>query len=100
LQSVRENERSKLKAALRLQNQLLAARDYAEGVIEAVPPVLVLDEKLRVQTANKSFFKAFKMSSHQTLNRPVYELGNGQWAMGHSQTAHLARGGPAAEEVV
>jgi len=79
LQSVRQNERMKLEEAFLLQNQLLAARDYAEGVIEAGPPLLVLDEKLGVQTANNSFFKTFKISARQTLNRPVYELGNGQW---------------------
>jgi PAS domain S-box-containing protein len=75
----RRNERRKLEGAFLLQNQLLAARDYGEAIIEAVPPLLVLDEKLRVQTANASFCKAFKISSSQTVNRRVYELGNGQW---------------------
>src|SRR5436190_17106469 len=79
LQSVRRNERLKLEEAVLLQKQLLATRDYAEAVIEAVPPLLVLDEKLRVQTANESFCKKFKISARQTLNRRVYELGNGQW---------------------
>jgi PAS domain S-box-containing protein len=69
----------KLEEAFLLQKQLLAARDYAEDVIEAVPPLLVLDEKLRVQTANKSFCKSFKISRSQMLNRRVYELGNGEW---------------------
>jgi PAS domain S-box-containing protein len=68
-----------LEEAFVLQNQLLAARDYAESVVEAVPPLLVLDDKLRVQTANESFCKAFKISSRQAVNRLVYELGNGQW---------------------
>jgi PAS domain S-box-containing protein len=75
----RRNERRKLEGAFLLQNQLLAARDYGEAIIEAVPPLLVLDEKLRVQTANASFCKAFKISLGQTVNRRVYELGNGQW---------------------
>ncbi|HEV2393803.1 MAG TPA: PAS domain S-box protein [Verrucomicrobiae bacterium] len=78
-QRARQQERPKLEEALLLQNQLLAARDYAEAVIEAVPPLLVLDEKLRVRTANQSFCKAFKISPRQTLNRLVYKLGNGQW---------------------
>ena len=78
-QSVPHNERLKLKDAIQLQKQLVATRDYAKAVIEAVPPLLVLDEKLRVQTANESFCQGFKVSSRQTLNRLVYELGNGQW---------------------
>jgi PAS domain S-box-containing protein len=79
LQSVRGSGRKKLDEAFLLQKQLVASRDYAEAVIEAVPPLLVLDENLRVQTANKSFCKGFKISSGQTVNRLVYELGNGQW---------------------
>ena len=82
--------------AFLLQKQLLATRDYAEAVIEAVPPLLVLDEKLRVQTANESFCKCFKISSRQTLNRRVYELGNGQWNIPELRT--LLEEGAAAEE--
>ncbi len=79
LPGARRSERLKLDEAFLLQNQLLATRDYAEAIIEAVPPLLVLDEKLRVQTANKSFCRDFKISANRTVNRLVYELGNGQW---------------------
>jgi PAS domain-containing protein len=79
LQSVRRDERLKLEEAFQLQNQLLATRDYAEAVIEAVPPLLVLDEKLHVLTANESFCKAFKISLAHTVNRRISELGGGQW---------------------
>jgi len=78
-QSVRRSERTTLQDAFLLQGQMLAARDYAEAVIEAVPPLLVLDKDLRVLTANASFCKCFKVSQRQTLNRRIYELGNGQW---------------------
>src|ERR1043166_5654184 len=78
-QRARTSERAKLEEAFLLQKQLLSTRDYAEAVIEAVPPLLVLDRRLRVQTANESFCKCFKISSRQTLNRLVYELGKGQW---------------------
>ena len=47
------------------------AHDYAQAIVEAVPPLLVLDPDLRVVTANGSFCKAFKISSRQTLNRRV-----------------------------
>jgi len=79
VRGTRKNDRLKLEEAFQLQKQLLATRDYAEAVIEAVPPLLVLDENLRVRTANKSFCKSFKISSRETMNRLVYELGNGQW---------------------
>ena len=76
---VRRSEETKLEEAFLLQKQLLATRDYAEAIIEAVPPLVVLDEQLRVLTANASFCQCFKVSRHQTLNRRIYELGNGQW---------------------
>ena len=79
LHGARQKERMKLEEAFLLQRQLLATRDYAEAVIEAVPPLLVLDDHLRVQTANKSFCRRFRISARETVNRPVYELGNGQW---------------------
>ncbi len=79
LQDMRDRERLTIEEAFLLQKQLFATRDYAEAVIEAVPPLLVLDEKLRVQTANKSFCQCFKISARQALNRRVYDLGNGQW---------------------
>jgi PAS domain S-box-containing protein len=78
-QSVRRGEKTKLEEAFLLQKQLLATRDYAEAIIEAVPPLVVLDDKLRVLTANASFCKCFKVSRRQTLNRRIYELGDGQW---------------------
>src|SRR5687767_15700532 len=68
-----------LEEALVLQKGMLAARDYAEAVIEAVPPLLVLDENLRVQTANESFCKCFEISSQRTVSERLCELGNGQW---------------------
>jgi PAS domain S-box-containing protein len=64
---------------LLLERQLRAARDYAEAIIEEVPPLLVLDQNLRVQTANESFCRCFKIRASETVGRLVYQLGNGQW---------------------
>jgi PAS domain S-box-containing protein len=63
----------------RAERDLKEARDYAHDIIEAVPPLLVLDADLRVKTAIESFNKHFRVSSSQTENCLVYELGNGQW---------------------
>jgi PAS domain S-box-containing protein len=75
----RRSELAEFEDAFLLQEELLLTRDYAAAVIEAVPPFLVLDQKLRVQTANEAFCKCFKISMGETLNRKIYELGNGQW---------------------
>jgi PAS domain S-box-containing protein len=75
----RGGQRTKREEAFLAQTQPLNARHYVETVIETVPPLLILDLKLRVLTANKSFCKSFRISSRQTVNRLVYDLGNGQW---------------------
>jgi PAS domain S-box-containing protein len=56
-----------------------AALDYAEAIIESIPPFLVLDSDLRVVTANESFCEHFHVSRAETENCLVYDLGNGQW---------------------
>jgi PAS domain S-box-containing protein len=68
-----------LEALKRTERELKQARDYAQAIVETVPPLLVLDEELRVKTANESFYKHFRVSPPQTENSMVYELGNGQW---------------------
>jgi PAS domain S-box-containing protein len=55
------------------------AREYAEAVIESIPPFLVLDSDLRVQSANESFCEHFHVSRAETEHCLVYDLGNGQW---------------------
>jgi PAS domain S-box-containing protein len=62
-----------------ITQQLLDARDYAEAIIETVPPLLILDEKLVVKTANGSFCKEFKIASDDAVDVLVFELGNGEW---------------------
>jgi PAS domain S-box-containing protein len=53
---------------------------YAEGVVDTVrEPLLVLGGDLRVQTANRSFYQAFRVSAAQTEGRLIYHLGDHQW---------------------
>ena len=42
-------------------------------------PLLILDTTLRVRSANRAFYQTFHVSSDETENRLIYELGNGQW---------------------
>lgn len=55
-------------------------RDYAESIVETVrEPLVVLDANLRILTANRSFYKIFHVSKKETINKLIYDLGNGQW---------------------
>lgn len=40
---------------------------------------LILDPKLRVISANSVFYTTFQVNTTQTINKLLYELGNGQW---------------------
>jgi PAS domain S-box-containing protein len=56
------------------------ALEYAENIVETVrEPMVVLDGRLRVTSANRSFYRTFDTSVEETHGRYVYDLGNGQW---------------------
>jgi len=55
-------------------------RTLEQAIVDTVrEPLLVLDEELRVVTASRSFYTAFKVSGQETEGRHLFELGNGQW---------------------
>jgi two-component sensor histidine kinase len=61
-----------------------AALDEGHGLAQAIvdtirEPLLVLDEDLRVVTANRSFYLTFRMQRQDVQGRPVYALGDGEW---------------------
>ena len=56
------------------------ARDYAQSIIQTVrEPLVVLNDQLRVISANKSFYNVFKAKPAETENKLIYDLGNNQW---------------------
>jgi two-component system CheB/CheR fusion protein len=66
----------------RLNDELLAARNYAEAILRTTrEPLVVLCADLRVNTANEAFYKTFQATPEQTEGKLLYDLGNGQWAI-------------------
>jgi two-component system CheB/CheR fusion protein len=56
------------------------AREYAEGIVDTVrESIIVLDQDLRVISANKSFYKTFRVGEKETEHKLIYDLGNKQW---------------------
>ncbi|MEG4407577.1 chemotaxis protein CheB [Microcoleus sp. MON2_D5] len=56
------------------------ARNYAETIVETVQtPLVALDANFRVNKANRSFYETFQVSSSETAQSSLFELGNGQW---------------------
>ncbi|WP_460983399.1 chemotaxis protein CheB [Spirosoma fluminis] len=69
-------------------DQLSEAQEFAEVIFSTIrEATLVLDEDLRVKSANKAFYKLFKVSEEDTEGRLVYELGGRQWDI--PQLRHL-----------
>src|SRR5579862_4021896 len=55
-------------------------QNYALDIVDTVrEPLLILDATLRVRYANRAFYQTFHVSSQETENHLIYELGNGQW---------------------
>lgn len=54
---------------------------YIRHVVDtAREPFLLLDENLKILTANESFYRTFDVHRKETEGQFVYDLGNGQWA--------------------
>jgi PAS domain S-box-containing protein len=54
--------------------------ELAKSVINTVrEPLIVLDHDLRVLTANRSFYKVFRVNPEETVGNLIYDLGNQQW---------------------
>jgi len=56
------------------------AREYAERIINTVrEPLIFLDQDLRVISASRSFYEAFKVKPEETEGWLIYDLGDKQW---------------------
>jgi PAS domain S-box-containing protein len=53
---------------------------YTQSIVDTVrEPMLVLDSKLTIITASRAFYQTFEVSPEETIDRFLYDLGNGQW---------------------
>ena len=72
---------SDITESKRLQAALSQAHTHlAEAVVATVrEPLLVLDGKLRVVSANRAFYTTFNVTPDATVGTLMYDLGNSQW---------------------
>lgn len=64
----------------RAEQTTIEAWQFAESVTNTVQEsLLVLDQELRVVSANQTFYKVFGVAPEETRGRLIYELGNRQW---------------------
>jgi PAS domain S-box-containing protein len=63
---------------------MLIHEDYFRNIFNTVrEAILILDENMRVLSANRSFFTIFKVDAANTIGSLLYDLGNGQWDIPH-----------------
>jgi two-component system CheB/CheR fusion protein len=56
------------------------ARLYFESIFDTLrEPLLVLDRGLKVVSANRSFYRAFRTTARQTEGESIFELAAGRW---------------------
>ncbi|MDZ4858121.1 MAG: PAS domain S-box protein [Candidatus Hydrogenedentes bacterium] len=67
--------------ALKHSEQIASdARDFAQNTVDTVrDPMLVLDGQLHVESANRSFYRAFNVAPAEVIGKFIYDLGNGEW---------------------
>jgi PAS domain S-box-containing protein len=60
--------------------QAIYEREYTKTILNAViDPLVVLDDRLQVQTANRAFYDWFGVSREQTQSVPLRDLGDHDW---------------------
>ncbi|MEK7152645.1 MAG: PAS domain-containing protein [Patescibacteria group bacterium] len=61
-------------------DQWKVAWTYIQTVVDTLrEPFLILDEDLRIISANRTFYTFFRVAQEETEGKRVYDLGNGQW---------------------
>ncbi|MEO8479213.1 MAG: PAS domain S-box protein [Gemmatimonadota bacterium] len=62
------------------EQSIREALDHASNIVATLrEPFLILDDALRVISANRQFYQSFRTIPETTEGRLVYQLGDGQW---------------------
>ncbi len=71
---------SDITALKAVEAEARIARDYAKSIVETVrEPLVVLNGKFEVVSANKAFYQIFEVTPEETQGNVLYKLGNNQW---------------------
>ncbi len=62
------------------ESRLRNEKNYTQSIVDTIHnPLLVLDDELRVLSANPVFCRMFKVQPDEIAGAKLYDLGNGQW---------------------
>ena len=78
--SIDAQKRSQQEIEKMRSREVQSARRFAESIVETVgEALLVIDEQMRVVTANRRFFDHFDTDREEIEGKILFELGNSQW---------------------
>ena len=64
----------------RIVEEVRHARDYAQAIVNTVrEPLVVLDENLAIQNANRAFYDALGLTQGAALGQSIYEIARGRF---------------------
>lgn len=64
----------------RTARELEKARRHSEAIVETIrTPLLVLDDELRVVSANRSFYRTFRLTEPEVKGFFLYQVAEGDW---------------------
>lgn len=64
----------------KLNQEIQIARDFSNNIVETLrDSLLILDDKLKVLSANRAFYKTFDTISEKTVGKFIYELEDNNW---------------------
>ena len=62
------------------EKRLQDALKFSDAIIATIrEPLVVLDQELKIITANRSFYRTFQVNPEETEKQLIYNLGNRQW---------------------
>ena len=62
------------------KHRFSVSKEYAKAILDTVrESLVVLDADLKVLSANRSFYKTFKVTQENTEGQLIFDLGNRQW---------------------
>jgi len=68
--------------------QAIYEREHTKSILNTViEPLIVVDQNLGVQTANRAFYEAFRCSRDDAQGIPLYNLGSTEWRTGGPWTS-------------
>lgn len=66
------------------QEQLTAARLYAEAIIQTIhEPLVILDKDFSIKSANSAFYKFIQAGEHETEGKNIFDLDEVRWQIGN-----------------